>query len=216
MPSLSSLLVFSGAALVLLVIPGPAVMYIVARSAGQGTRAGLMSVAGIHTGTVVHVAAAVLGLSAIVAASATAFTVVKLAGAAYLVYLGVRSLAAYRRRPGPLQAPAAPGRSMRRIFADAVVVNVLNPKTAIFFLAFVPQFVDVGAGHTTSQLLVLSTLFIGLGLVSDSAYAVTAGWIGSRLSGSATAARRKDLVAGTAYIGLGLVTAFSGAHGRAK
>jgi threonine/homoserine/homoserine lactone efflux protein len=105
---------------------------------------------------------------------------------------------------------------MGRIFADAVVVNVLNPKTAIFFLAFVPQFVDVGAGHTTSQLLVLSTLFIGLGLVSDSAYAVTAGWIGSRLSGSATAARRKDLVAGTAYIGLGLVTAFSGAHGRAK
>jgi threonine/homoserine/homoserine lactone efflux protein len=128
----------------------------------------------------------------------------------------VRSLAEYRRRTGALQVPAAVGRSMRRIFADAVVVNVLNPKTAIFFLAFVPQFVDVGAGHTTSQLLVLSALFIGLGLVSDSAYALTAGWIGSRLSGSAAAVRRKDLVAGTAYIGLGLVTAFSGAHGRAK
>ena len=130
---------FFFASLVLLLVPGPAVLYIVARSAEQGRTAGLVSVGGIHLGTTVHIAAAVMGLSAVIATSATAFTMVKLAGAAYLLYLGFRTL-----RSGSPVVPDARGsrRSMRRVFFDGTVVNILNPKTALFFLAFVPQFID--------------------------------------------------------------------------
>ncbi len=223
MPTGSTLLLFGGAALTLLLVPGPAVLYILARSASQGPRAGLVSVAGIHVGTTVHVLAAAVGLSAVLVASATAFTVVKLAGALYLVQLGVRSLVAWYRgaagaRSGPYGDPAeaagapAAARSTVRLFTDGVVLNVLNPKTAVFFLAFVPQFIDVRAGHSTTQLLVLSAVFIGLGLCTDSGYALAGGWLGGRLRRSPALARRKDLVTGTTYLGLGLLTAFSGGH----
>ncbi len=208
MPSTATFLLFSGAAMVLLAIPGPAVLYIVARSASQGTRAGLVSVAGIHVGTLFHVAAAVAGLSALVVASATAFTAVKLAGAAYLVYLGFRSFRELRRGTDP-SGPPAEVRPLRRVFRDAVLVNVLNPKTAVFFLAFVPQFVDPSAGGATTQLLALSGLFILLGLVSDGAYALAAGWLGGRIAGTAVSRQRTRAAAGTAYIGLGLVTALA-------
>ncbi|HET9444112.1 MAG TPA: LysE family translocator, partial [Acidimicrobiales bacterium] len=207
MPSPATLVLFAGAALVLLVIPGPAVLYIVARSAGQGRRAGLVSVAGVHTGTVVHVVAAGAGLSALLVASATAFTVVKLAGAGYLVWLGARILV-QRRRAGPGHLPPVAARSMGRVYVDAVVLNVLNPKTAVFFLAFVPQFVDRARGDQAVQVLVLGALFILLGLASDGAYALAGAWAGRRLRrrpGSAP-----GLVAGTTYIGLGLVTAVGG------
>jgi len=206
MPSTPTLFLFSGAAITLLLIPGPAVLYIIARSASQGTRAGLVSVAGIHLGTTVHVAAAVAGLSALVVASAAAFTTVKLAGAAYLVYLGIRSFRELRRHAEPGE-PTAELRPLRRVFRDAVLVNVLNPKTAVFFLAFVPQFVDPSAGGATTQLLALSALFIVLGLLSDGAYALAAGWLSSRITGSAKGRRRSQSAAGTAYIGLGIVTA---------
>lgn len=211
MPSILSLAAFSGAALVLLLVPGPAVLYILARSASQGRRAGLVSVAGIHTGTMVHVLAALVGLSALVAASATAFAGLKLAGAAYLIYLGVRTLAARRRTDGQhALALPAPQRPLSRIFADGVVLNILNPKTALFFLAFVPQFVDVSSDHPALQLMVLSALFTGLGLVTDGCYAFAGSWVGGRLTRSPRAAQRADLAAGSSYIGLGLVTAFAG------
>lgn len=210
MPTTHSLALFIGAALVLLLIPGPAVVYVVTRSASQGRRAGMVSVLGIHVGTAVHVVAAVLGLSALIVASATAFSVVKYAGAAYLVYLGIRSLRQFRHTPSTSTAPAMPSRSMRRVFTDGVVVNLLNPKTAVFFLAFVPQFVDMQVGNSTGQLLVLSALFILLGIATDGAYALAGSWIGVRLADSPTLARRRELVAGTTYIGLGLVTAFAG------
>jgi threonine/homoserine/homoserine lactone efflux protein len=214
-PSATTLVLFAGAALVLLAIPGPAVLYIVARSVSQGRRAGIVSVVGVHTGTVVHVVAAAAGLSALLVASATAFTAVKLAGGAYLVVLGVRTLLAHRRRVDvdtPLPTPAA--RSMRRIYADAAVLNVLNPKTAIFFLAFVPQFVDEGAGHVTTQVVVLGACFILLGFVSDGAYALAGAWVGGRLQRNARAARRSGLVAGTTYVGLGVLTMTTGPHHR--
>lgn len=129
-----ALLTFSVATLVLLVLPGSAVVYIVTRSATQGRRAGLLSVAGVHAGTVVHIVAAMIGLSAVLAASATAFTVVKLAGAAYLVWLGIESIRAYRAGADPSITTAAEHRPLRRVFRDGVVLNILNPKTAIFFL----------------------------------------------------------------------------------
>ena len=153
---------FCAAALALLAVPGPAVLYIVVQSAEQGRRVGLASVAGIHVGTLVHVAAATAGFSALIAASAVAFSSVKYAGAAYLVYLGMRKLLEGRaavqleRRREPLT----------RAFGRGVVVNVLNPKTALFFLAFLPQFVDPHRGGVWSQALVLGLVFVGLGLIS--------------------------------------------------
>lgn len=141
MPDMTTLFLFSGAALLLLLIPGPAVLYIVARSASQGTRAGLVSTVGIHAGTLVHVAAAVVGLSAILVASANAFTIVKLAGAAYLLYLGVAALRSARASSKNSTHDLA-DRPLGRLFIDGAVVNILNPKTAVFFLAFVPQFID--------------------------------------------------------------------------
>ncbi|MCP3939622.1 MAG: LysE family translocator [Actinomycetia bacterium] len=207
MPAASTLILFSGAALLLLIIPGPAVLYIVARGATQGRRAALVSVAGVHVGTLVHIAAAAAGLSAIVVASATAFSTVKLAGASYLIYLGIRALLP---KPVDTEVSVDESWSTRRVFTDAVVLNVLNPKTAVFFLAFVPQFVDVSAGHTTSQLLVLGIVFIVLGLLSDGGYALAAGWVSERFGNSPELARRRDLVAGVSYISLGLITAFGG------
>lgn len=209
MPSLSVLVAFSAATLVLLVLPDPAVMYIVTRSVSQGRRAGLVSVAGVHVGTIVHVLAAMVGLSALLVASATAFTVVKLAGALYLVWLGVRALRSARRERADGVADIGPdtARPLGRIFADGVVLNVLNPKTAVFFLSFVPQFVDPVAPNPTLTLAVLGGVFIALGLVSDGAYALAGGWLGGRLTGSPRLRRRKDLVAGGTYLGLGLVTA---------
>ncbi len=210
MPSTGTLLAFSAATLLLLVIPGPAVMYIVARSASQGRRAGLVSVAGIHVGTIVHVVAAMVGLSAVLAASATAFTAVQLAGAAYLLWLGIGAFRAARATGWTGATPTMATRGMRRVFVDGVIVNVLNPKTAIFFLSYVPLFVDPDAAHPVAAVAVLGALFIALGLASDGAYAMAGGWVGSRLTDSPTLQRRRHLVAGVAYLGLGVATAFGG------
>lgn len=207
MLDIQSLGLFVVASLVLLVVPGPAVMYIVARSADQGTRAGLVSVAGIHLGTLVHIAAAVVGLSAVVATSATAFTVVKLAGAAYLVWLGIQTL---RRRGSSRVETGTRQRSLRRVFWDGTVVNVLNPKTALFFLAFVPQFVDPSAGSATLQLVTLGGLFILIGLITDGAYALAGGVVGTWLEKRPHLDRNRRLVSGIAYIGLGVTAALSG------
>jgi threonine/homoserine/homoserine lactone efflux protein len=207
LPAPASLGLFVVAALLLLLTPGPAVLYIVTRSVGQGRRAGLVSVAGVHAGTFVHVAAAAAGLSAVLAASATAFGVVRYLGAAYLVYLGVRHLRA--RAAAPSGAPPAL-RSLGRAFVDGLVVNVLNPKTALFFLAFLPQFVSVSRGGAAGQIVALGGLFVLLGLVTDGLYALTAGtaarWLRAR--GALAAAGR--WIPGTMYIGLGLAAALSG------
>ncbi|MCP5025055.1 MAG: LysE family translocator [Actinomycetia bacterium] len=204
-----TLFAFSLATLALLLLPGPAVMYIVTRSATQGRRAGLVSVAGIHVGTVVHVGAAMVGLSAIVAASATAFTVVKLAGATYLIWLGIESIRSYRTGDQPMVPLSQGQRPLRRVFWDGVVLNVLNPKTAVFFLSFVPQFIDPASATPAVDVAVLGGLFIVLGLISDGAYALAGARVGSRLRRSPRLRRGKDLVAGGTYLGLGAVTALS-------
>lgn len=210
--STTTLLAFAAAALLLLVLPGPAVMYIVTRSATQGRRAGLVSVAGIHAGTIVHVLAAMIGLSAILAASATAFTVVKLAGAVYLVWLGVQSIRSWRSGLTELPRLTVEERPLTRIFVDGAVLNILNPKTAIFFLSFVPQFVDPQTAHPVLDLAALGALFIAIGLLTDGAYALAGGWLGAHLRRSPRAKRTKDLVAGGTYLGLGAVTALTGSH----
>ena len=201
-PSFSAVELFAVASIALLLIPGPAVLYVVTQSAEQGRSAGLASVAGIHIGTFVHIVAAAVGLSALILASAVAFSAVKFAGAAYLVYLGIRKLL---ERPAidetePRRAP------LRTVFARGAIVNVLNPKTALFFLAFLPQFVDTDRGAVWSQVVTLGLVFVALGLVSDSAYAIAGDAAGSLLRRRATAMRR---ISGTIYVGLGAVAAFT-------
>jgi threonine/homoserine/homoserine lactone efflux protein len=201
-PEPTALWLFALAALALLAIPGPAVLYIVVQSAEQGRRVGLASVAGIHLGTLVHVAAAVVGLSALIVASAVAFSVVKYAGAAYLVYLGIRKLLE-RDTPTALARPREP---LRRAFVRGVVVNVLNPKTALFFLAFLPQFVDAERSGIWSQALVLGFVFVGLGLVTDSLYALAAGTVAGLLRRRRRALRYGS---GVVYVGLGATAALA-------
>src|SRR3954451_315369 len=178
MPEPATLGLFAAAALALLVVPGPAVIYVITRSASQGRRAGLISVLGLHTGSIVHVAAAATGLSALLLASATAFEAVKLAGAAYLVWLGIVKL--FGRSGAERQADAPPS-TMRRVYGQGIVVEILNPKTALFFVAFLPQFVDPGRGPIAMQVLVLGLCFVALGLMSDGAYAVVSGTVAHRL-----------------------------------
>ena len=207
LPEVSSLGVFIAAALALLITPGPAVLYIVARSIDQGRGAGLVSMLGVHAGTLVHVAAAAAGLSALLAASATAFSIVKYLGAVYLVYLGVRRL--LDRRTVTAVAEGPPPR-LRRAFVDGIVVNVLNPKTALFFLAFLPQFVDVSRGGIGGQVLGLGLLFVMLGLITDGLYAVGAGTAAGWLRGNPRFLSGERWVSGSMYIGLGVAAAFSG------
>jgi threonine/homoserine/homoserine lactone efflux protein len=180
---------------------------VVARSIHEGRRAGLASVLGIHVGTLVHIAAATLGLSALVLSSAVAFTAVKAAGAVYLVGLGLWTL--FSRRA---EAEVALGgeRSLRRAFAQGIVVNVLNPKTALFFLAFLPQFVDANAEHPALQIAFLGLLFAALGLVTDSGWAIAAGTAGGVLRRSRRFAVAQRYVAGSVYVGLGVTTALVG------
>ncbi|MED7927211.1 LysE family translocator [Nonomuraea sp. LP-02] len=199
MPDLAALALFCALTLGLLVVPGPAVLYIVTRSVAQGRSAGLISVLGVHAGSVVHVAAAALGLSALLAASATAYAVVKWGGIAYLVWLGVRNLV---RRGGGEEALELRVQSKRRLFWEGVVVNVLNPKTAIFFLAFLPQFTDPAAGPVGPQILLLGLLWIVLGMASDGTYAMLASALAGRLRASRRAQRRLEVGSGVVYLGL--------------
>ena len=178
MPELSTLVLFVAAALVLLVTPGPAVLYVVARSIEQGPRAGFVSSLGLSVGGFVHVLAATLGLSAILVSSATAFGIVKMIGAGYLVYLGLRTLL---NRDNAAPSVSDSPRGMWRIFRDGVIVNLFNPKAALFFFAFLPQFVDPARGNVALQFLGLGLLFEALGLMSDSTYALLAGTVGGWL-----------------------------------
>jgi threonine/homoserine/homoserine lactone efflux protein len=206
MPSPGAFAAFAAASLALLVVPGPSVLYIVTRSVHHGRAAGLVSVLGIHTGSIVHVAAAALGVSAILASSAIAFGVVKYAGAAYLIWLGVRAL---RTREIDVPDARPKPRSLRRIYTQGVVVNVLNPKTALFFLAFLPQFVDPGRGSVPIQVLVLGLTFIALGLLSDGTYAVVSARVSRSLSRRRAATGARRWLPGLTLIALGVTAAFT-------
>jgi len=211
MPQASTLLVFAAASLAFLVVPGPSVLFVVTRSLEQGSAAGVMSAVGVQAGGLVHVGAAVLGLSALLASSATAFSIVKYAGAAYLIFLGVQRL----RRPRDDRPAHEGARSSRAsLFRQGLVVNALNPKTAIFFLAFLPQFADPDRGPIAPQIAVLGTCFLALATVSDGTYALVAGSIGTRLRRSEGLRRRMDRVGGLVFIALGAGAALSGDHAR--
>ena len=188
MPSPDTLLVFGAATLALLLVPGPSVLFIVARTLEHGRRGGLTSMLGVETGALLHVLAATAGLGALVAASPDALLALKLAGAAYLVYMGVRAL----RGRGAHAAAGGDG----RLFRQGLLVDALNPKTAMFFVAFLPQFIDP-AGDVALQTLALGLVFVGLATLTDTAYALLAGTVTERLR-----TRHLSKVAGTAYLGL--------------
>lgn len=209
-PSLASLELFIGAALALLLMPGPAVLYIIGRTIEQGRRAGLVSIVGIHAATLVHIAAAAFGLSALLASSALAFSVVKFIGAAYLIWLGVGKIFGPAAAEAPAERPAPA--NVRRLLRDGFLVNLFNPKTALFFLAFLPQFVDLDRGHVGVQIAVLGFLFAGLGFVTDSAYALAAGAAGRLLKQSRTYLKVERYLSGALFIGLGLTAAFASVH----
>ena len=209
MPSLPTVALFLVATFVFAVIPGPAVLYIVTRGAVQGRRAGLASALGIGAGTLTHVAAAALGLSVLLVTSAPAFIVVKYLGAAYLFFLGVRTLLA---RSDDQPAIAAIPRGTTRLFAQGFVVQLLNPKTALFFYAFLPQFVDPARGSASEQIAVLGALAVLLVLCTDSAYGILAGTAGGWLQRHAGVRWVRRYLTGSVYIGLGMSTALPGAE----
>jgi threonine/homoserine/homoserine lactone efflux protein len=205
LPDTALLLAFMGASLVLALTPGPAVVYIVARTLAQGRACGLASVLGVALGNLANAVGAALGLAALFAVSSAAFTVVKWAGAAYLVYLGVRMW----RTAAPATAaaaPRAPVQPLRRVFRDGFVVALLNPKTALFFAAFLPQFMDARASPLT-QTLALGGVFVGIACCTDLIYVLTASLAAPRLNRAARHAVWGNRLAGTSFIGLGLLTA---------
>lgn len=203
MPSADSLLAFSIASVVLLLIPGPAVAYILNRSVSDGRTAALVSVAGLELGNFVHVVAASAGLSAVLATSATAFSIVKWLGAVYLIGVGIKTLVT---APSRLAGTAAHV-SHRRAFTQGVVVNVLNPKVALFFLSFLPQFIDPDRGPAWSQALVLGTVFTLLGCLTDGSWAMLASGVRHLLIRGRAHAFVRRWVSGSAFVGLGLVAA---------
>lgn len=197
-------LTFIAAALLVLIAPGPGVAYVVSRSLSQGARCGLVAAAGLSAGVFVHVLAATLGLAVLLEASAFAFTALKWAGAAWLVWLGMQALRAAgvtvpeQGTPAPLAA--------RRVFLEGFFVSALNPKIAVFFVAFLPQFIDPGAnaGDGGWQVFGLGTLYAALALVTDSAWAIAAGrtsrWFGQRPEAGVYATR----ITGATLVGLGV------------
>ncbi len=210
MPDASTFALFVAAALALLLVPGPAVIYVVARSVEGGRLTGLVSVLGVEIGTLLHVVFAAAGLSAIVVSSAAAFSVVKWLGAAYLVWLGIRQILS-RGGNHEEATPSGGGESRFRVFSQSVLVQVLNPKVALFFLAFLPQFVDPSRGAAWTQIVILGATLALLGMFTDGLYALLGGTAGGWIRTKGLGLRRAgSYVTGGIYIALGAVAAVSG------
>ena len=211
MPALPTLALFLLAALGLLLVPGPAVIYIVTRSAAHGRRAGFASVLGVEVASLIHAMAAALGLSALLLTSALAFQFVKYAGAAYLVYLGARTL--FSRDEGNAQ-PVPAQANLTQLFARGLVVNLLNPKTALFFYAFLPQFVDPLKGAVQGQIFLLGLLFVSLATCTDGMYSLLASSVGRLLFRTSRIRSVRRYVSAGIYMALGVAAAVMGAEKR--
>src|SRR5688572_25625543 len=207
----SQLYLFMIASLALLLTPGPAVLYIVARSINQGRMAGIVSVLGVETANFFHASAAALGLSAILLSSALAFDIVKYLGAAYLIYLGIRKIVVREDRA---KTEVGKEESLSRIYSQGFVVNLFNPKTALFFFAFLPQFVNTSNANITLQMFLLGIMFVVMGSVTDGCYAFVSSSIANQLKDNQGFARNERYFTGLIYIGLGVVTAFTGSRNK--
>lgn len=203
MPTLDSIVAFAIASLALLVIPGPAVLYVINRSIADGRSTALAAVAGLEIGNFMHVIAATVGLSAVIAASATAFGVVKWIGAGYLIYIGLRTLS---RKPASFNQEQK-SLSRRKSFTQGIVVNTFNPKVALFFLSFLPQFIDTEKGSAALQSLILGSLFVAIGLCTDGLYAFLASALRSTLLRGKSLPFVQRYVAGSVFVLLGAIAA---------
>jgi threonine/homoserine/homoserine lactone efflux protein len=202
----STFAAFLIASTILAVTPGPGVIYVVTRTLSRGRQAGLASVGGIALGNLANATAASLGLAALLAASATAFAVMKLAGAAYLVFLGLRALRAKPR----VQVPATADRaSDRRLFADGFLVALLNPKTALFFAALLPQFINPDA-PPLAQGLILACVFVSIALCTDTIYVLAAAALAPKFTATSSSRAVARYVTAATFIGLGVYAAMAG------
>lgn len=207
MPQFETLALFALASFVLVAVPGPAVIYILTRSVSQGRTAGVVSAVGVNVGSTVHVAAAVAGLSVILAQSVVAFNAIKWAGVAYLAWIGIRTL---RAKDSELIDQVVAPAGLRRVFAQGVLVNTLNPKVAVFFLAFLPQFIDPSAPSPALQTFVLGMTLVVIGTISDIVYALIGGSVGQMFRTRPSFARRTRIGAGITYLTLAGVAAVTG------
>lgn len=196
------------AAATVLIIPGPAVLYIMARSIEQGKKAGLVSVLGVSLGGSVHVLAGAIGVSAILMTSETAFSIVKYLGAAYLIYLGCKTLFSKPDKTTS-EISKSPSQKLLKIFYQSALVEVMNPKTALYFLAFFPQFISPSAGSVPVQFLLLGTIFLILAFICDGLYAVLAAGIRKRILGSKMSSKLQIRITSYLYIALGVICAFA-------
>jgi threonine/homoserine/homoserine lactone efflux protein len=213
LPPLPLLLAFLGASLALAITPGPGVLYIVARTLAQGRASGLASVAGVGLGNFANALLAAFGVAALLAVSALAFEVLKWAGALYLIWLGIQQWRSASQAQ-VLEATSVPVQATRtstsRTLREGFVVSLLNPKTTLFFAAFLPQFISVNGLGAVAQSVSLSAVFVAIAACTDSAYVLLAAWVAPRLTRARGAQRWGKRAAGSAFIGLGLLTAFSG------
>jgi threonine/homoserine/homoserine lactone efflux protein len=207
MPSLHSLLIFTLAAAAMNISPGPSNLYVMSRSLAQGARAGLVAAAGLATGSLFHVSVTALGLSVVLRYSPTLYAVVKLAGAAYLILLGLRLLLS--KSAAFAAAPSDSRRSHGRIFRESILVEMLNPKTALFFLAFLPQFADPGAGPLAPQLLLLGGVVTLTAIPCDAFVAFAAGAAANVLARQPLYGRLQKWLSGSILVGLGAYVAAS-------
>ena len=205
MPEPAQLAMFVVASAILGITPGPDIIYVITRGAAQGPRAGVAAAAGLSTGIIGHTMLCVAGISAVLAASAPAFTAIKLLGAVYLVYLGVRM---WRNRERPDLAGDGERRPLAAIYRQSIVMNLLNPKVALFFLAFLPQFVSADAGPVAVQLGVLGAVFMIVSFAVMSAAGFAGGEISRQLATSDRAARSVQCTAGGVLVALGIRLAF--------
>jgi threonine/homoserine/homoserine lactone efflux protein len=207
MPAQSTLFLFMLAAGILLITPGPAVLYIVARSIHQGRFAGFVSALGLASGTLFHIAAAALGVSALLLSSVFAFQTLKYAGAAYLVYLGIQK---FKSQEEIKNREVEEKKTLRQVYVQGIIVNLLNPKTSLFFFSFLPQFIDPSKGTIPLQVFLFGGIFVLMGIFSDSLYVILSGTFAQWLRRSPKFIRGERYFAGSVYIALGLTTALTG------
>ena len=207
LPTLDTMMVFTAATFALLIVPGPSVVYVMTRSIEQGRSAGITAMLGLETGALIHVLAAATGLASLLAASPTAFTVIRWGGAAYLVYLAIRQFRAYR--PASTGSVTTRRVSGWRLYRDGIFVDLLNPKTCLFFIAFLPQFVDASRGAIPVQMLALGLCFVALAACCDGAYALASGGIGGRVRESDRLNSRVNRATSGVYVALAVVAVVS-------
>ena len=212
LPELPMLITFITASFVLAVIPGPVVLYVVTRTMMQGRASGLASVAGVTLGNLGNALGACFGLAALFAVSSLAFTAIKLLGAVYLIYLGIKTIYGVLKKPttlGEVSTPKIKKTSLRRIFTDGFFVALLNPKTALFFAAFLPQFLDASAASPLMQSITLSLIFCMIASVTDGIYALLAGSVMPLVKRTIKAPKIGAYISGSVFIALGILTAFA-------